>query len=163
MFLLFRFQEQLEEKLQLLSTCNDQAVTLLKANKLNEVLLTKPLSEMKEDICNVLESMDEPLCSTRVLNETEELIETFQSNHQSDDETEDQTSFSLIDEELLLKRQSQTELESEVPMCIEHENEVVNASLSPIPIIQVEDFDEKDVNDQDDDVTENVFVRKQVC
>lgn len=52
---------------------------LLKTYGLNHTLLVQPLTEIKEDICGVLETLDEPLCSSRILDDTEDLLACLNS------------------------------------------------------------------------------------
>ena len=42
-------------------------------------LLINPLTEIKEDICSVLETLDEPLCSSQILDDTEDLLACLNS------------------------------------------------------------------------------------
>ena len=52
----------------------------------NPSLLINPLTEIKEDICSVLETLDEPLCSSQILDDTEDLLACLNSQDLLDDE-----------------------------------------------------------------------------
>ena len=92
----------MEEKLSLLSTCNDRASELMKSyGLLNQSLIVKPLTEIKEDICHVMEIVEDPLCSTQILDDTEELLDSFATQYSQTDSQQDSRSIdSTLDKEV---------------------------------------------------------------
>ena len=53
---------------------------------IHPTLLVKPLAEIKEGICSVLETLDEPLCSSQILDDTEDLLACLNSQDLLDGE-----------------------------------------------------------------------------
>jgi len=120
----------LEKRLLQLSQCNDQASDLLKKNDLNKVLLIKPLTEIKEDICNVMETLDDPLSSTQVLDDTEELLDNMTDSMNEDEDDIEEVTFAAVENPLFSLESSSWK------------NPVTNLTESfEIPSIFVEDID----------------------